>query len=420
MSQPGLSAPEPLRIAAVPGGHPYVQNIVDPAPVDPADRVVVLPDPQPVGAPRGQWWPPAMIDPAWIAANADSFDLMHIHFGTESFPLAHLEATLAALEAAGKPLVFTLHDLTNPQLADQAAHRAQLDLLVRSADEVVTLTPGAAAVVRERWGRGAVVIAHPRLAGGAAAGAGADAGAGAAGVGAGGGSAPSMQAPDAAADAATAPIVVGVHLRDLRPNIDARAAVDTVLAAVETLRQTSLDLRVVIDLNDRVRDEPTRDALRSRLAEVPFAVLREHPRFTDAELERSLLGTDISVMPYGHGTHSGWLELCWDLGVGVAAPDVGFYGEQHPVRGEVATFRRGSADSLARALLELVEGLDASAATRVERRAALRRDRAVWRREQQQGIHLDHLRLYRRALAGGAGSAAVPAATTSATAAAAA
>lgn len=407
--------PQALRIAAVPAAHPYVQNLIDPELAPSPDAVTLLADPQPAGAAPGQWWPPVMLDAAWISANADAFDVLHLHFGTESFTLEQLQGVVDALRRAGRPLVFTLHDLTNPQLVDQRAHLAQLDLLVPAADEVITLTPGAAREVRERWGREATVVAHPRV---VSADALADA-------------APDDRVaalPDAAPDApaAATPMVIGMHLRDLRPNIDALTAVDTLLAAVATLRDTGLDLAVIVDLNDRVRNEITRAELRARLEGVPFAVLREHPRFTDSELHASVLGTDVSVMPYGHGTHSGWLELCWDLGVAVAAPALGFYAEQHPGMGEVAIFERGSSVSLMRALLELLQSEGPAetptgpaetptgpAATPIgpgetsirpaenplARRARLRLEHAVARDAQQRDIHLAHLAVYRRALA---------------------
>ena len=38
----------------------------------------------------------------------------------------------------------------------------------------------------------------------------------------------------------------------------------------------------------------------------------------------------MSVLPYRFGTHSGWLEACFDLGTAVIAPSCGFYRQQHP------------------------------------------------------------------------------------------
>ena len=62
-----------------------------------------------------------------------------------------------------RPLVLTVHDLAHPHLADPARHDAALDVLVPAADAVLTLTAGAAAEIRARWGREAVVVPHPHV-----------------------------------------------------------------------------------------------------------------------------------------------------------------------------------------------------------------------------------------------------------------
>ena len=48
------------------------------------------------------------------------------------------------------------------------------------------------------------------------------------------------------------------------------------------------------------------------------------------ELWEYLNAIDVSVLPYRFGTHSGWLEACFDLGTAVVAPSCGFYAEQRP------------------------------------------------------------------------------------------
>ena len=55
-----------------------------------------------------------------------------------------------------------------------------------------------------------------------------------------------------------------------------------------------------------------------------------HDYFTDDELWDYLSSLDVSVLPYRFGTHSGWLEACFDLGTIVLAPDCGYYAEQRP------------------------------------------------------------------------------------------
>jgi len=58
--------------------------------------------------------------------------------------------------------------------------------------------------------------------------------------------------------------------------------------------------------------------------------LHEHPYYTDEALWDYLMSIDVSVLPYRFGTHSGWLEACYDLGTPVVAPTCGFYAEQKP------------------------------------------------------------------------------------------
>ncbi|QNE42628.1 glycosyltransferase [Frigoribacterium sp. NBH87] len=338
--------------------------------LDAADRsatVVRLADPAPAGAGPGQWWPPVMVDAGWVRAHADEFDLLHVHFGTESFTLEHLAGVVAALREVGKPLVYTVHDLENPQLVDQGDHAAQLDLLVPAADVVLTLTPGAAAEVARRWGREAVVVAHPDLLP-------LDA------------EAPSGRASDA--------LVVGAALRDLRPNIDAVRAVETLLAAAELLRRDGTDVVVRVDLNERVRDEEARARVAALVASDPHAVLDVHPRLSDDELAASLADLDVAVLPYRHGTHSGWVELCWDLGVPVAGPRVGYAAEQHP--DSFAAFDAGDPATLAEALRTLTDGRGGRPGSAA--RAELVARRRLVRRVQRRTVAATHDEAYAAAL----------------------
>ena len=146
-----------VTVVSVPASHPYVARISSAAGID------LHPDPPVPGAPAGVWWPPVVLDPEWIERNGSAAQLLHIHFGTESFSPAQLRACIEAARRVGWPVVFTVHDLEHPQLDDQETYLPQLDELVTGADAVVTLTDGAAASVRSRWGRDAMVIPHPSL-----------------------------------------------------------------------------------------------------------------------------------------------------------------------------------------------------------------------------------------------------------------
>ena len=287
----------------MPAGHPYVQSL------QAADdhRVIRLPDPPPLVADPlpGQWWPPRWLDADYVDAHARDVDLIHLHFGFDAFPPEDLRRWAVTLRRHRLPLVLTVHDLVNPHIEDPAGHLAQLDVLVPAAGAVATLTPGAAAAIRARWGRIATVIPHPHLV--------------------------PLERPKHLRPAG-GPFVIGVHAKELRANIDPVPVLDALLPVVG--EQPGLLLRVDAHPGsvDRASSDPRRVELASWIdahQADPGVHVHVHPRFTDDELWTYLAGLDLCVLPYRFGTHSGWLEACVDLGVPVLVPEVGYLAEQH-------------------------------------------------------------------------------------------
>ncbi|WP_343233190.1 glycosyltransferase family 1 protein [Miltoncostaea oceani] len=295
-----------IRVASLPAEHVYVRHIADPGG---SDGVVRLPEPFRGGPAGASWYPSPMLDPRWIARNAHAFDVMHVHFGFDHLPAERLQAAVDAVHAAGRPLVFTVHDLRNPHHLDPAAHDRALDVLVAAADALITLTPGAAAEIARRWGREARVAPHPHV------------------------------VPEALVGRRPrrgGPFTVGIHLKNVRANMVALPAVEAVLAGVAAVGGGA---RLRIDIHERP-DTPG-DPLHApelmvrlrELARDPAVDLHVHPFFDDDALWAYLASLDVSVLPYRFGTHSGWLEACHDLGTAVVAPDCGHYAEQHDVVG---------------------------------------------------------------------------------------
>ncbi len=357
---------EPVaRIAAVPAAHPYVRAVRPPG-------HALLPDPPVPGAPAGRWWPPVVLGPAWLREHAGDYDLVHLHFGMEGRTPGELRAVLEELRELGRPVVHTVHDLEHPHLDDQSRHREHLSLLAARADALLTLTDAAADEVERRHGRRPVVVPHPQM------------------------------APDTwvlRADAERAPRPtdaprVGVHLRSLRANVRPGAWLGRL--ADEVARRGGVTTAWV---NDDVRPGTAAGRalhdLRTSTAGGPLEV-RVRPRPDDDGLARELVGLDVSVLPYAHGTHSGWLELCWDLGVGVLTPDVGAFADQHHEPWAVGVFRPDRPGTLVDALDGLLAAPPAPPAT--ERLAARA---AVARRN-----HETHAAVYARVL--GAVGAGVP------------
>ncbi|MCK8678230.1 glycosyltransferase [Streptomyces lichenis] len=316
-----VASRESVRVASVPAGHVYVRHCADP---QGADGVVRLTDPRPNGAPSTsqRWWPPVMLDPAWVDAHHDEFDVFHLHFGFDAQGPAALHRLVEALRRHGKPLVYTVHDLRNPHQADPGPHRDALDVLVPAADALITLTPGAADEIAARWNRTPTVLPHPHVVG-----------------------APLIDRPRAPRDG----FRVGVHAKSLRPNM---AVLPVVRALAESLTDLP-DAELAVNIHREVGDpdahahDPSTMAALEDLAGRGLLTLRVHDYFDDEQLWEYLGGLDLSVLPYTFGTHSGWLEACHDLGTLVAAPDCGYYAQQRPCLSYGHSQRHGlDADSL--------------------------------------------------------------------------
>jgi len=367
MMPPASLDPSALRVASVPAAHPYIAHLELEA-----AGVIVLSDPPPRGSVDGRWWPPVMLGERWISAHADAFDLMHLHFGSEALSTGELTNVLDALRSARRPLVFTVHDICHPQLSDQRRHEEHLALLMARADEIMTLTRGAADEIGRRWGRRAEVVPHPHMYGLAT---------------------PFPQTPRHDQP------VVGVDLRDLRPNIDALGTIRTLIAAVRRLRSGGKEIRIRVGLRDRVRDAVARERLRMLCAPFVWVELIEGPRPGDDDLARSLCELDATVLPYRHGTHSGWLELSWDLAVPIIAPAIGQFADQHADSDHLWSYAPGDVQGLAQSVAAAVKHMPLPAGS--PERGTLQQARRQARIADRSRIRTAHLRTYRRALAAG-------------------
>ena len=110
----------------------------------------------------------------------------------------------------------------------------------------------------------------------------------------------------------------------------------------------------------------------------------------DAELWAYLRSIDLSVIPYAFGTHSGWVEACYDLGTAVLAPRTGYWTEQQ--RCHTFGWRPGEGpvrDDVIRAVAEAYAARPVTPASRVERET------------QRQAVSAAHGQIYRAVFAAG-------------------
>ncbi len=362
-----LNAVTPVTpvVASVPARHPYVAHLS--APGSPGPRRLPDPDPDDPSRPAGErWWPPAMLEAAWVRTHA--FDLMHVHFGFDPHSPSRLRELAGALRETGRPLVLTVHDLRNPHQEDAAVLDAQLDVLVPAATALVTLTPAAADIIARRWGRRAEVVPHPHVV-------------------------DLAQIEAVRRRRATGPATpsgprhVGVALKGLRTNTDGTRLLPALAGLSERGHRVTVTVhRDVIDREDE-RARSTAAALRDaeRRDEIDLVV---HDELDDAALWAWIATLDVAVLPYRFGTHSGWLEMCHDLATSVVAPGFGCYADQ----GADATY---DADETSVATASLVAAVERALA---QRSAALPGLDAQARAVQRRQVAAAHDRVYAAAL----------------------
>jgi hypothetical protein len=302
-----------------------------------------------------------MLEPGWVSDNHRRFDVFHVHFGFDAVGPEVLADVAQELKMHDKPLVYTVHGLRNPHHPDPDAHAEQQAVLVAAAHTLITLTSGAAEDISARWGRDAVVLPHPHVL-------------------------------DSARILQPRPrdeqFVIGVHAKSLRANMDPLALLDTLVDGIAELPDAVLQINVHDEIFDPTNHwfAPAAGAALAAYEHHDRVRVRIHPYFSEEQLWAYLASLTVSVLPYRFGTHSGWLEACYDLGTAVIAPSCGHYRQQRPC--EVFDFAENRFD----------QSSLRSALTRTYARwaDAVAAPRATWAQRRTERIQLaqDHLRLY--------------------------
>lgn len=259
-----------IQVASVPFSDPYVDAVL------PDDVVRVGPSGEP--SPWLESW--------HLVAHTQDIDVVHLHVGSHvgmtHLSPAELECWTENVRRLDVPLVVTVHDVPIAGTADHT----RLAAVLETAEVVLTLTPGAADEIAERFGRTAIVVACP-----------------------------SLVAPDPALGAERG--LVGVRLR---PGTAAGPeAVELVRAALCGALSGGGRLRVLVDALDEPGAEIAKLAERGEVDQV-----RCGPLDRPAQLQQ----LHVAVLPEPRGAHSRDLEVCRDVGTRVVAPRGGWFTEQ--------------------------------------------------------------------------------------------
>ena len=324
--EPVPRTPSPLRVASVPFSDRYVDAVLPPGAV----RVGPGQDPS-------RW-----LDEEYLVEHADELDVLHLHSGYGHLRVREIERWAETVRRLGVPLVVTVHQLRDASQGDRSWHDAHLEAVLGTAEVVLTLTPSAADEIADRYGRTAIVVAHP-----------------------------SMAVPDPELGAERG--LVGVQLGPASPAVPDPAAVAR--AAASGAVSGGGRLRVLAGVGSGV------DCGVQAMAECGDLELVVH---RPEELAAQLQQLHVAVLPERCGTHSRTLEVCRDVGTRVVAPSCGFFGDQWS---DVVTYANDEVDGL--------DPVSLTAAVSVALTSPMPRpaDRA-WRGEQAEAVRRVHAEVY--------------------------
>jgi hypothetical protein len=288
---------------------------------------------------------------AHLEAHAAEIDVLHLHTGDAGVAAVAGQCWAETIRRLGLPLVVTVHRLP-PSGGDargvvDAQHDAHLEAVLATAEVVLTLTRGAADEIGDRFGRTAIVVAHP-----------------------------SVAAPDPERGAERG--LVGLRLGPPIAGVpDAGALVRATLSGAVS---GGGRLRVL------TRDESWAGPVAGELADRGRLELVVHrPEDLPAQLQE----LHVAVLAEPCGTHSRDLEICRDVGTRVVAPSCGWFADQWSEVVPYATDGAGRLDQLS------LTGAVEVALTGPMARPA---DRG-WRTEQRDAVRRVHAAVYRQVAA---------------------
>ena len=238
----------------------------------------------------------------------------------------------------------TVHQLRDPAQPLTGGYEAAVDALLGTAEVVLTLTPGAADEIADRYGRTAIAVAHP-----------------------------SVVAPDPELGAQRG--LVGLRLGPASPAVP--NPVGLVRGALSGALSGGGRLRVLVASGDAAALSGQVRAMADR-GDIELVV--HEPEEWAAQVQQ----LHVVVLPERYGTHSVDVEIARDVGTRVVAPSCGWFADQWS---DVVTYGNDEEGGLDPVSLTAAVS---AALTRPMPRPADR----VWRAEQREAVRHVHAEEY--------------------------
>lgn len=284
---------QPIRVFHIPYLMPYTRKIV-------SDQI------QAVNAYERYSERSIYIKRLFSPEELDTFDVLHLHslrWGT----IQELRALFEQCAANHKRIVFTAHDLWSLR-DDEELYRARLSVACELADAVITLTQRSAEKLTQLVEgidvrRKLSVIPH--------------------------GFAVHPRHPRWGLSGSQKPAVQYALYGQFRHNRDLLGFAQLWQKA---LQGTEAQLNVLLSIPDlSLVNDPqlhVKETLAFLRADQQQMRLIVTSFLSDEQIIQSLLRNDVLALPYKWGTHSGQLEMAFDLNLVPLAPRVGFFAEQ--------------------------------------------------------------------------------------------
>ena len=278
----GSNAPS-IRVLHVPFNTPYARKTI----------------PSGVSLANGMSNVPELATVEWAASlnNLHQYDICHVHF-FERTSAPMLSDCLRRCKEHDKRIVATLHDTFPIHGCDPHEYAKKIQILVEEADVVVALTAGSAKEIQSHYGTPRSMVRIPL------------------------GCVVSPTDPNWGSGAYLQTPVRFAAFGSMRRN----RRIDLLVRAFENL-QNDIDSRLDLLLRP-IGTTTKRDLEIVRGYESSRVSLRIQSIISDEEVAEFVAGCSILVLPYEWVCHSGQLELAFDMGVGVVAPNAGYLREQ--------------------------------------------------------------------------------------------
>jgi Glycosyltransferase Family 4 len=319
-------------VATIPFADPYVDAVLPP------DVVRV--------GPSGELSP--WLDVAYLEAHAAEIDVLHLHTGQAHVAAVAVQCWTETVRRLGIPLVVTVHRLGAAADAGACPRDTQMDAhleaVLSTAEVVLTLTRGAADEIAERFGRTAIVVAHPSVA---------------------------VPDPELGAERG----LVGLRLGRISAATPDPGAL--VRAALSGAVSGGGRLRVLVG----AADEPWVGSAVRKLVAAGDVELVVHPA---EQWPAQLQQLHVAVLPEPCGSHSRDLETCRDVGTRVVTPTCGWFADQWSDVVSYGNHEQGRLDPVS-----LTAAIGAALARPMPRPA----DRD-WREEQRAAVRRVHADVY--------------------------